>query len=321
MDEIALDFDLDGIADVCDWSFIRRKIRAAIVKDAAKQCVFPNKVVVPTSSADPMAVKCFDPTGLVAIKVVGANGLPRKKGFRSLIGQDKPDTYVKVRLGANEYETTVCKNDTDPVWEDDWFYFMVERPEGHTIKFLAFDEDSFSKDDFLGKVLLPLESLVEGEVSLALEGDSLIDPEAEVAGDLNIMSRWMPLTPNPGEIAVLTLFVYSCNNLIDPNTEDGIPSQILVRITQAGHPDLTTSAKKNTQQPNFEEGFTIIVKENWQEHTVTFQVLDDKSSTSYGQFDLCLGDLLEAPLKRKILNVNPDVPVTTMTLSAKLSFA
>lgn len=37
-------------------------------------------------------------------------------GFRSLINQDKPDTYIKVSLGAMHHLTSVVKNDCNPEW-------------------------------------------------------------------------------------------------------------------------------------------------------------------------------------------------------------
>ena len=49
LNDISLEFDMGGVADICDWSFIRRKIRKAIIKDATEQIVYPNKIFVPNS--------------------------------------------------------------------------------------------------------------------------------------------------------------------------------------------------------------------------------------------------------------------------------
>ena len=68
------------------------------------------------------------------------------------MGQGKPDTYVKVRAGAYKHVTSVVKNCVDPVWEDSkWAFFLMETCKGHRVSLTAFDEDSLSKDDFLGK--------------------------------------------------------------------------------------------------------------------------------------------------------------------------
>ena len=74
-----------------------------------------------TSSAiDPMDIKCFDPVAVLGVRILRASGLPRKRGLRSLIGQDKPDAYAKVRVGAIMHETNVVKNTTEPEWKDKW---------------------------------------------------------------------------------------------------------------------------------------------------------------------------------------------------------
>ncbi len=97
----------------------RRELR----DDTAKKCVYPNRLIIPmVGSVDAMQVKCFEPTGLVAVKILSATGLPRKNGIRKMVGQDKPDPYVKVRIGAQAFRTKVIKNKVDPVWpeSDPW---------------------------------------------------------------------------------------------------------------------------------------------------------------------------------------------------------
>ena len=71
----------------------RREIR----DDTAKKCVYPNRLIIPMSgSVDPMQIKCFEPTGLVAVKILNASGLPRKKGIRTMVGQVSNRTYNKL---------------------------------------------------------------------------------------------------------------------------------------------------------------------------------------------------------------------------------
>ena len=91
-------------------------------EDIAEKIVYPNKIFIPLASAamDPMDVKCFDPVGVFGVKVLRASGLPKKGGLRTLIGQDKPDAYAKVCLGATKYETEVVKNTTEPEWDGEW---------------------------------------------------------------------------------------------------------------------------------------------------------------------------------------------------------
>ena len=91
-------------------------------EDISKKVVYPNKIMIPMNSSaiDPMEAKCFDPVGIFGVNVLRAAGLPRERGLRSLIGQDKPDPYAKVRVGAIVHETNVVKNTTEPEWEGGW---------------------------------------------------------------------------------------------------------------------------------------------------------------------------------------------------------
>jgi len=337
LDDMAIDFDLEGLADICDWSFLRRKIRKSIIEDVSKQLVFPNKVFVPMSgAADPMLVKCFDPKGVLAVKVCSATGLPEKGGLRSLVGQGKPDTYVITKLGADKYQTPVVKNDAEPVWQDpEWYYFLLEHPGGHKVKFMVYDEDSFSKDDFLGRAIAPLEGItdVEGEqeMALALEDDVLdnspTDPN-EVAGELNVTMKWLPLKPTQEEpvIAVLSIFIYSCNNVVTGENEQKVPGQIAVRVTPPNperNPTRVTETIENTQHPAFEEGFifTLTDPSQWNEGFFSCEILDEKAGEVFGNACIPINDIVQSPIRRQIMCINPDVEYTTMTFSAKIAFA
>ena len=98
------------------------QIRKSLDEDISKRIVYPNKVLIPMagSAMDPMAVKAFEPMGALGVRMVRGSGLPKKSGLRTLIGQDKPDAYAKIRVGATVYETDVVKNNTDPEWDNKW---------------------------------------------------------------------------------------------------------------------------------------------------------------------------------------------------------
>ena len=82
--------------------------------------MYPNKVVIPMTAMDPMAVKCLDPKGALGVRVVRATGLPTKGRFRALIGQHKPDPYARVCVGATKYTTNVVNDTTEPFWDGKW---------------------------------------------------------------------------------------------------------------------------------------------------------------------------------------------------------
>lgn len=328
LEQPQIGFNLDGIADICDWSPIRRKMRKAIQDDTANRCVYPNRLIMPLSdSLDAMAIKSFEPTGILRVQLLRATGLPKKGGIRSLIGQDKPDAYGKIRLGANLYCTTVVKNTTDPEWsEDQWFDYMLETPNGHRVKVELYDEDSLSRDDFLGNVYVNVQDVLEdtSEVELALEDDASENDgsePAEISGQVTLRFSWNLLNPctslNPETPTLLTLFVYSCNNLIVEDSDSWPTTRLDISVCNQMK---QSQIKKNSAHPNFEEGFTFLfaANENWSEESLNITVHEADTGGNFGTFTLPLSNLVDNPMKRKVVSIDEERPQLTITLAANL---
>lgn len=185
-----ISFAFDGLAgSVADLPGVMGLIKKNLRKDMAEKCVYPNKVIIPLSqSCDAMAVKCLEPRGILFVHLNGASNLPSKGGMRKLIGQSDPDGYAKVSFGASESVTTVVKNTTEPTW-DQWFEFPVETLIGHSVEIDVFDEDSFSKDEFMGRARIPISAIVdEGlrmEVTTPLTAvEGIMEEQAAGGGDV-----------------------------------------------------------------------------------------------------------------------------------------
>jgi len=348
LDQPDFNFDLEGLADICDWSFLRRKIRKSLDEDISKRIVYPNKVLIPMagSAMDPMAVKAFEPMGALGVRMVRGSGLPKKSGMRTLIGQHKPDAYAKIRVGATVYETDVVKNNTDPEWHEKWFNFLLERREGHKIRIDLFDEDSFSKDDYLGKVLANVEDYIGNEsgeneegITMTLEDDPLQNSSKHptpISGDITFQLRWRPFVTSPADlndgpnVILLTIFLYSCNNLMEFEDgskiegNDGIPeeNQVVIKILGGtGSQVKKSQIVKNTQHPNYEEGFTFILSDTWADCTAEISILENSSGGSFGTFTLPVSALIRCQIKREVQSIVEEKPVQTITLSANIKFA
>ena len=124
-------------------------------------------------------------------------------GLRSLVGQNLPDAYAEISLGALQFTTSVVKNTQDPVWEDDFkAIFLLDSTIGHEIHFNFYDEDSFTRDQFLGKIIrkvedLPTKELIEESWELmddAKENDS--KHPIDVSGHANIQLEYLSLSPS-----------------------------------------------------------------------------------------------------------------------------
>lgn len=177
------------------------------------------------------------------ICVLRASGLPQKGGLRKLVGQHKPDCYVKLSVGAVTYTTNVVKNSCDPEFEQQWFQFPLETFKGHFLFIRLYDHDSMSRDEFLGRSILNIESInkEDDEINTILVGDdSEKSKYDEVSGDLTFKSHWLqlvdveegegfePLFEGQSVVAMVTIFVYCCNNLMEVtsegNVEDSLPT-------------------------------------------------------------------------------------------------
>merc|ERR1711971_22259 len=176
-------FDLDGIADIIDWAPLKRKVMKELQEDVANRCVYPNFYKIPMSSdgTNIEVVKAFDPTAVLIVKLCSAENLAKKGGLcgglRSLVGQNLPDPYAKIRLGATVYTTEEIKNDQNPTWSENENVFLLDTVKGHNVRIDFYDMDSFSRDNFLGKIVKSITDIPEIEV--LDETMELLDDEIE----------------------------------------------------------------------------------------------------------------------------------------------
>ncbi len=77
------------------------QVRREILDDVTKRSVYPHRLSVSvTGKSDPFLVHGVNVSGVLLVRVLRAQGLPKKGGLRKLVGQAKPDCYAKVRHEA-----------------------------------------------------------------------------------------------------------------------------------------------------------------------------------------------------------------------------
>ena len=81
-------------------------------------------------------------------------------GLRALFGQEKPDVYGVLSLGAERRQTGVVKNSIQHSYEE-WHEWLVEEMEGHLLELNMYDQDTSSSDEFLGYAALDLATLTQ----------------------------------------------------------------------------------------------------------------------------------------------------------------
>ena len=83
------------------------------------------------------------------------------------------------------------------------YNFLLEKQEGHKLRIDLFDEDSFSRDDYLGKVVIEIEDYLGNPAAecdeglpIALQDDALENSSTkptEISGEVSFHSRYVLL--------------------------------------------------------------------------------------------------------------------------------
>mmetsp|Transcript_6787 Transcript_6787/g.7427 ORF Transcript_6787/g.7427 Transcript_6787/m.7427 type:complete len:168 (+) Transcript_6787:262-765(+) len=68
------------------------------------------------------------------------------------------DPFVKLSVGAIKYKTAIIKKSLNPVWKTAFFTFELEKLVG-SLCFTVYDFDNFSRNDFMGEYIIPLEKV------------------------------------------------------------------------------------------------------------------------------------------------------------------
>jgi len=106
--------------------------------------------------------------GMLSVRVVGAYNLVNADS--GILG-DVSDPYVTLRLGSQPEKqrkrTHTINNDLNPVWNSSPFLFPVYKDDD-TLHLEVYDEDTFSSDDFLGRLTVPLYRIICGQPNRAV---------------------------------------------------------------------------------------------------------------------------------------------------------
>eukprot|EP00092_Neocalanus_flemingeri_P066999 GFUD01081709.1.p1 GENE.GFUD01081709.1~~GFUD01081709.1.p1 ORF type:complete len:329 (-),score=108.14 GFUD01081709.1:91-1077(-) len=183
-------YQFDGLADLADLPGVKSRIRKSLEKKLSKKIVYPHRASLSLSDhSDAQLVHTLPVAGVLGVRL-GVEDLPSKGGVRKLFKQGDPDVYCKVRLGGIEKVTKVVKNCTSADWEE-WFEFPIEILTGHCLEVQLWDEDSLSRDDFLGQVVVKLdeENVPDDCVTYNLEHHPLKKTKHDIQGKVNVHLR------------------------------------------------------------------------------------------------------------------------------------
>jgi phosphatidylserine decarboxylase len=107
------------------------------------------------------------------------------KNMKSRDALSKGDAYIVATIGKLKKKTSVFGNSTNPVWNHTFKFQLDEQPT--EVVLTAMDHDRFLKDDFIGKVTLPLAGKWEAKEEPHYEWVELQGKENEgVVGNVQV---------------------------------------------------------------------------------------------------------------------------------------
>lgn len=189
--EMELNFAGTG-SDLLNMSIIHRRIMDVFTSVLASTCVAPRyrgfKLI---SQVDLFSIVSPPPEGILWVTVWNANDLLAMD--TNFFGKGTSDPYVKVRIGAHVFRSETQYKTLSPV-----FNYKLSVPitslHDQRIWIELYDHDFITRDDFLGRVSVPVELLAtwgkEKKVTVSLRDE--FDQKGK-NGSVTLSAEWQPV--------------------------------------------------------------------------------------------------------------------------------
>ncbi|XP_004612684.3 1-phosphatidylinositol 4,5-bisphosphate phosphodiesterase gamma-1 isoform X2 [Sorex araneus] len=136
---------------------------------------------------DKSSLRGLEPCG-ICIEVLGARHLPKN-------GRGIVCPFVEIEVAGAEYDSTkqktefVVDNGLNPVWPAKVFHFQISNPEFAFLRFVVYEEDMFSDQNFLAQATFPVKGLKTGYRAVPLKNNYSEDLElASLLVKINIFA-------------------------------------------------------------------------------------------------------------------------------------
>ncbi|XP_004687443.1 PREDICTED: 1-phosphatidylinositol 4,5-bisphosphate phosphodiesterase gamma-1 isoform X2 [Condylura cristata] len=124
---------------------------------------------------DKSSLRGLEPSA-ICIEVLGARHLPKN-------GRGIVCPFVEIEVAGAEYDSTKQKTETvvdnglNPLWQAKAFHFQISNPEFAFLRFVVYEEDMFSDQNFLAQATFPLKGLKTGYRAVPLKNNYSEDLE------------------------------------------------------------------------------------------------------------------------------------------------
>ncbi|CAN6568008.1 unnamed protein product [Malus baccata var. baccata] len=127
------------------------------------------------------------PLGTLEVLLVEAKGLKNKDFLFN-----KMDPYVIFTVKTQEKKSTVAKGkECDPEWNESFLFTVTD--DVFELRLKIMDKDTFTKDDFVGEAIVPLEPLF-ADGRLPPTAYNVVKKDQEYRGEIII---GLTFTPEP----------------------------------------------------------------------------------------------------------------------------
>lgn len=271
--------------------------------------VLPNKFNYPMiSDLKSSLIKFIKPLGLLRLEVIEARHL--KKADVGMLGLGKSDPYVNIIIGKDEFKTPTIFNTVNPKWNyvcETLAFFATQ-----SIDLEVMDEDQGSKDDFLGRISFPIETIVKDGMI-----DAWVNLKDTKVGRIHVKATWFNIEHSMdhleaqkeeckevkqlyqsanikhpyGSVATLMIYLDCIKNLPLLAKSIGEPSpQVVFKL---GDKIEKSIVKTFTTNPVWEENFSFLIENFDIEDELYIDVFDTKTNRKIGDTTLKLKTLTE----------------------------
>lgn len=174
-----------------NYASIKSMIIDTVADKIAERVVVPNRVAkLMSSEADWFQVAHPVPEGVLMITVLNCEKLPASDV--NFLRANSSDPYVVVSSGAHKFKSVVMKRNLNPKFNFACRFFVASVHEQY-IDIEIRDHDKVSKDDFLGKLSIPVLSIrdwQEGKFCFQLEDEQ---GESGKNGKIWLSAEYFPI--------------------------------------------------------------------------------------------------------------------------------
>ncbi|XP_034022626.1 extended synaptotagmin-1 isoform X3 [Thalassophryne amazonica] len=212
----------------------------------------------------------FATEGLLRIHVLAGQNLVPKDNLMGGMVKGKSDPYVKVNIGGETFTSRVIKGNLNPTWNEMYEVILTQLP-GQELHLEVFDKDMDVKDDFMGRLKISLQDIIEsqytdqwyslsgvksGRVHLVLEWVQTATESDTLDQVLQFHSRQSFQNKAVLSAGLLFIYVEQADNL--PVKKSGKDPKVGAELT-LGEMSYKTTVCDRTTSPQWNEAFSFLV--------------------------------------------------------------